>query len=73
MVEKCFIFLIVLLKGVLFEILIFRRAVKYLFGSHDLMLVQNVGPLYPPKIIDEEMFSCEVAASKAYDVSQLGK
>jgi acetyl-CoA acetyltransferase len=30
------------------------------------------GPLYPPNIIDEEMFSCEEAVSRAYESSQLG-
>ena len=30
------------------------------------------GPLYPPKIIDEEMFSCEEAVMRAYEASQLG-
>ncbi len=30
------------------------------------------GPLYPPKVIDEEMFSCEVAVQSAYEEAQLG-
>lgn len=30
------------------------------------------GPLYPPKIIDEEMFSCEEAVTRAYEACQLG-
>lgn len=28
------------------------------------------GPLYPPSVIDEEMFSCEIAVRRAYDVAQ---
>lgn len=30
------------------------------------------GPLYPPKIIDESMFSCEEAVRRAYDSAQVG-
>ncbi len=30
------------------------------------------GPLYPPKVIDEEMFSCEEAVRAAYEMAQLG-
>lgn len=30
------------------------------------------GPLYPPAVIDEEMFSCEQAATQAYNAAQLG-
>jgi len=30
------------------------------------------GPLYPPPVIDEDMFSCEEAARSAYEQSQLG-
>lgn len=30
------------------------------------------GPLYPPEVIDEEMFSCEYAAKAAYQGAQLG-
>jgi hypothetical protein len=30
------------------------------------------GPLYPPPIIDEDMFSCEEAARSAYQEAQLG-
>jgi len=29
------------------------------------------GPLYPPPVIDEDMFSCEEASAKAYEQSQL--
>lgn len=29
------------------------------------------GPLYPPKVIDEEMFSCEEASRRAYESCQL--
>jgi acetyl-CoA acetyltransferase len=29
------------------------------------------GPLYPPKIIDEEMFSCEIAMQRAYEMAHL--
>lgn len=30
------------------------------------------GPLYPPAVVDEEMFSCERAANMAYQSAQLG-
>lgn len=30
------------------------------------------GPLFPPNVIDEEMFSCEEAVDRAYDSAQLG-
>lgn len=30
------------------------------------------GPLYPPPVIDEEMFSCEEAVRSAYDGANLG-
>lgn len=30
------------------------------------------GPLFPPKVIDEEMFSCEEAVRRAYDKAQCG-
>lgn len=30
------------------------------------------GPLFPPRIVDEEMFSCEEAAKAAYETAQLG-
>ena len=30
------------------------------------------GPLFPPKVIDEDMFSCEQAAKTAYEAAQLG-
>lgn len=30
------------------------------------------GPLFPPPVIDEEMFSCEDAAEFAYEEAQLG-
>ena len=30
------------------------------------------GPLFPPRVIDDEMFSCEVAVDRAYDATQLG-
>jgi len=30
------------------------------------------GPLYPPSVIDEEMFSCEEAVQRAFEASQLG-
>jgi acetyl-CoA acetyltransferase len=33
---------------------------------------ESSGPLYPPDIIDEEMFSCEEAVRIAYDSAQLG-
>ena len=29
------------------------------------------GPLYPPKVIDDTMFSCEHAVHTAYDAAQL--
>lgn len=31
------------------------------------------GPLYPPPIIDEEMFSCEQAVLQAYDAAQVNR
>ena len=30
------------------------------------------GPLFPPSVIDEDMFSCEEAARNAYEQAQLG-
>jgi hypothetical protein len=30
------------------------------------------GPLYPPAVIDEEMFSCEDAAEYAFEEAQIG-
>lgn len=44
----------------------YNEGVVFLGGGEDS------GPLYPPPIIDETMFSCEEATAFAYEESQLG-
>ncbi len=44
-------------------------------GKGDVVILaggEASGPLYPPEIIDETMFSCETAARSAYNEAQLG-
>ena len=43
-------------------------------GAGDVVLLgggEASGPLFPPHVIDETMFSCEAAARRAYDEAQL--
>ena len=44
-------------------------------GAGDVLVLgtggEGSGPLYPPRIIDESMFSCEAAAKNAYEAAHL--
>jgi len=52
----------------------FIRRNGYFNGNKGVVILgggEASGPLYPPKVIDEEMFSCEEAANYAYVESQM--